>query len=93
MHGKQLGNSAGKLQKVLCFNLSYRKDDCTPWDAGKAQPPLTEILTNPMLSFPPDGRALVPGCGRVSRCLLIGMLFLAESIMHRDTIHCTLPRI
>lgn len=51
--------------KLGIFNYLHRQDGCTPWDAGKAQPPLKEILSNPFLYLPPNGRALVPGCGSV----------------------------
>ena len=48
----------------------YRKGNLTPWDAGKSQPALTGLIKSGQVEFPRTGRALVPGCGRVSpRCL------------------------
>jgi len=35
----------------------------TPWDAGKIQPPLKEVVEDSGLDLPRSGRALVPGCG------------------------------
>lgn len=38
----------------------------TPWDAGDIQPPLRDLLHCGVLHLPPAGRALIPGCGKVS---------------------------
>ncbi|PPQ66635.1 hypothetical protein CVT24_006927 [Panaeolus cyanescens] len=35
----------------------------TPWDAGEVQPSLIEAIEKSGLELPPNGRALVPGCG------------------------------
>lgn len=43
-----------------------RKVKATPWDAGEVQPPLRDLLHSGVLQLPPAGRALVPGCGKVS---------------------------
>lgn len=45
---------------------ALRVEKNTPWDAGRPQPPLVEILKSPLLQVPAHGKALVPGCGRVS---------------------------
>lgn len=45
---------------------SERKAKVTPWDAGDLQPPLRDLLNSGELKLPTAGRALVPGCGRVS---------------------------
>ncbi|KAI0700653.1 thiol methyltransferase 1 [Cerioporus squamosus] len=36
----------------------------TPWDAGKIQPPLNDLVKSKILDVPRGGKALVPGCGR-----------------------------
>lgn len=43
-----------------------RKAKVTPWDIGTMQLALKELVEESGLSFPRSGRALVPGCGRVS---------------------------
>jgi len=40
------------------------EESVTPWDNGNVQRALVEALASPILSLPPQGRALVPGCGR-----------------------------
>lgn len=44
-----------------------RKESVTPWDAGRVQPPLQELLESARLDLPKSGRALVPGCGKACR--------------------------
>ncbi|TFK86299.1 thiol methyltransferase 1 [Polyporus arcularius HHB13444] len=36
----------------------------TPWDAGKVQPPLKDLIDSRILDVPRGGKALVPECGR-----------------------------
>lgn len=43
-----------------------RKAKVTPWDIGTMQLALKELVEESGLNFPRSGRALVPGCGRVS---------------------------
>ena len=50
---------------TVCLR-SYRKNGITPWDIGHSQPPLRDLLVSGKVSFPAEGRALVPGCGTVS---------------------------
>lgn len=50
---------------IACFP-SFRKANVTPWDAGDVQPPLRDLILSGELHIPNTGRALVPGCGRVS---------------------------
>lgn len=45
---------------------AYRKAKVTPWDIGTMQLALKELVEESGLNFPRSGRALVPGCGRVS---------------------------
>jgi len=40
------------------------KQDITPWDAGKIQPPLRDLIESYRLDLPVSGKALVPGCGK-----------------------------
>ena len=51
-----------------------RKTDVKPWDKLKdVQPPLRALLQSKQQDWPRQGRALVPGCGRVSstrKCIL-----------------------
>jgi len=40
------------------------EESVTPWDNGAVQKALIEALDSPTLNLPPQGRTLVPGCGR-----------------------------
>ena len=42
-----------------------RRENVTPWDKGELQPPLRDLLLTDEANWPREGRALVPGCGRV----------------------------
>lgn len=49
------------------LTIETRKTDVRPWDKLKAiQPPLRALLQSKQQDWPRQGRALVPGCGRVS---------------------------
>lgn len=48
------------------IHRACRKAKVTPWDIGTMQLALKELVEESGLSFPRSGRALVPGCGRVS---------------------------
>ena len=65
----------------------YRKGNVTPWDAGKPQPALTGLIKSGQVEFPRTGRALVPGCGRVTprclRCMLPPKLTMSTSGIRR----------
>ena len=44
-----------------------RKTNVRPWEKLKSvQPPLRALLQSKQQDWPRQGRALVPGCGRVS---------------------------
>jgi len=71
----------GKLRELVNGNPSDGvgwdnawKQDVTPWNAGKFQPPLKELITSQMVDLPRNGRALVPGCGRGYESVLIASL-------------------
>lgn len=52
------------------LNNSKREASVTPWDAGEFQPPLKEVIETNIdgIQWPNQtGKALVPGCGTVSR--------------------------
>lgn len=59
-----LGKST--LETFNRARILHRKEKVTPWDHGAIQPPLKDILESGEVEFPRQGRALVPGCGRVS---------------------------
>jgi len=40
------------------------KNGITPWDVGRSQPPLRDIIVSGRVKFPTEGTALVPGCGK-----------------------------
>lgn len=56
------------LGSLELYYMTYwcRKANITPWDAGDVQPPLADLIKSGELHLPKTGRALVPGCGRVS---------------------------
>lgn len=62
----------GFLALLLLVELidNYRQEKITPWDTGDLQPPLRDLLLTDEADWPREGRALVPGCGRV-RSLMI----------------------
>ncbi|KAK7046729.1 S-adenosyl-L-methionine-dependent methyltransferase [Favolaschia claudopus] len=39
------------------------KQNLTPWDFGRIQPPLKEVTQSGELALPTHGRAFIPGCG------------------------------
>jgi len=65
------GIKLGQFHDRTCNKLvtNPRQEDITPWDAGGVQPPLRDLLLSDKLDWPRRGRALVPGCGRVSHML------------------------
>lgn len=51
---------------IFFLTIETRKTDVTPWDKLKEiQPPLRALLQSRQQDWPRQGRALVPGCGRV----------------------------
>lgn len=64
-----------------------RKEGITPWDRGEIKPALAEALKLPQISFPENGNALVPGCGKVSMDCCHNRLFDIEycTVSGRDT--------
>jgi hypothetical protein len=52
----------------LTVQVLLRKEEVTPWegwDGREVQPSLREVIESDRVEWPRDGRALVPGCGRV----------------------------
>ena len=59
-----------------------RQEKVTPWDKGELQPPLRDLLLTDEVNWPHEGRALVPGCGRVCSlpiCFRIGGINILHS--------------
>lgn len=46
-------------------DYTFRQQNVTPWDRGHVQPPLRDLLLSNQINWPRNGKALVPGCGRV----------------------------
>ena len=66
--GRKHGNVKMSAHSGSQFFLTIetRKTDVTPWDKLKEiQPPLRALLQSRQQDWPRQGRALVPGCGRV----------------------------
>ena len=61
-----------------------RRAEITPWDAGTIQPPLADLIESSTLVLPKTGRALVPGCGRVS-------LAIVRAVTLCRLTHCCVP--
>ena len=70
------GRKLGKCTALMDHRISRfadhrgptgRKANIRPWDKlGDIQPPLRALLQSNQQEWPRKGRALVPGCGRVS---------------------------
>lgn len=55
----------------------------TPWDQGEVQRPLRDLIDSRELDLPKQGRALVPGCGRVSS--ILSHVAQTHIVLIRDT--------
>jgi len=76
---KRVGKRLGKNHfpgGIDIFTVSaLREHNVTPWDTfGAVQPPLRALLLSDEQEWPRQGRALVPGCGRVQ--IIIDSAFL-----------------
>ncbi|OCH88290.1 S-adenosyl-L-methionine-dependent methyltransferase [Obba rivulosa] len=47
------------------------QEKVTPWDVGRPQPPLQDLVGSNEVELPKTGRALVPGCGSGHDAVLI----------------------
>lgn len=71
-HGKNRLESAQLILVFLTLRTDGRQQNTTPWDMGKSQPPLLDLMKSELGMKIQSGRskeprALVPGCGKVSK--------------------------
>lgn len=56
------------------------KGNITPWDVGKIQPPLKDLIESHRLPLPNTGRALVPGAGRAYDAIFLANTLEYETV-------------
>ncbi|KAL0576750.1 hypothetical protein V5O48_005240 [Marasmius crinis-equi] len=70
-HGRNFSPQR-RSQRLQIDGSIFRKQQDTPWDAGKSQPGLRTLLDSKELDLPATGKALVPGCGTGYDAIVLG---------------------